>query len=277
HSVAKNKQLATHIQGITLVPYEYEYPYDVPPLYQRALQETDAVCFSGVLPYFYRDASLDNEIPIRVSRFHEYMVVTSLLTCLAKNNAILQEISMDLPSAHMLKSIEKTIGYTFQEELIFDYEWIYYAQDSRPFPFAEMVQFHKNLYASGKTAMAVTSIHYIYDQLKLLHIPVIYMNDYDQDLIQLLNDAKQDVLQRQMNESMIATLFITKKHGLTAEDDAYIQSLLQTAVPLHDEESKIEIAQYSTTRGVLSKHILQQIPNWMDNMNQHFGTTFSFG
>lgn len=277
HSIAKNKQLATHIQGITLVPYEYEYPYDVSPLYQQAMRETDVICFSGILPYFYRDASLDSNTPVRVARFHEYMVVTSLLTCIVKNNVTLEEISIDLPSAHLLKSIEKTIGYSFQKNLTFDYEWIYHTLDSRPFPFTEMVQFHKKLYTSGKTRMAVTSIHYIYDQLKALHIPVIYMNDYDDDLLQLLKNAKQDVLQQHMNESMIATLFITKKHGITAEDDAFIQSLLQTAVPLHDEDNKIDVAQYSTTRGVLSKHILQQIPHWMEHLEQHFGTTFSFG
>lgn len=277
HSVAKTKQLATEIDTITLLPYVYEHPTDVPNLYKKAQEQADVICFSGIVPYFHRGANAGEGKPTVITPFHEYMVVTSLLTCIVNHEIPLQRLSIDLPSASMLAEIEQTIGKNMHPHHVFDYEWIYDTDEGRDFPFTDIVAFHTYLYRSGQTSMAITSIHYAYDKLTDANIPVIYMRDYDVQLKQVLNDAEQHVRSAQMSESMIATLYITKGSGLTKQHDMNIQSLLHTIVPLHDLDEDIPVAHYYTTRGVIEKRILQQPSTWVEQMEDLLQDSFSFG
>lgn len=277
HSVAKTKQLASEIDTITVLPYVYDHPTDVPALYKEAQQQADVICFSGIVPYYHRGEFVDEGKPTVITPFHEYMVVTSLLTCLVQHTTTLQQLSIDLPSAHMLLAIEKTIGEKINRHHVIDYAWIYDMDGEHDFPFTDIVSFHKHLYQSGQTKMAITSIHYAYDQLKQAKVPVIYMTDYDVQLKQVLIDAEQHVRYAQMSESMIATLSITKESGVTKQDDINIQSLLHTIVPLHDLGEDNQVAHYYTTRGVIEKRILQQTSTWIEQMEGLLQDSFSFG
>lgn len=276
-SVAKNKQLAATISEIKFIPFTYSHTDDVPALYQAAQQQSDIICFSGIVPYFYRDHSFDSSVPVVITPFHEYMVVSSLLGSIAQNSIELHQLSIDLPKRKMMQEIEETIGYSFEPARIYDYQWIYTQHKERPFPFEEMVQFHLNQFTTGKTKMAITSVHSVYDQLNAKDIPVIYMKDYDNHLKKLLIDAKQKVLYSQMNESMIATLYITTKNGVTTADDEHIQTLLQNLVPLHGQNEDIQTLQYYTTRGVVSKTILHPLDDWIKQMEEVLEDHFSFG
>ncbi len=277
YSVATNKQLASEISSITYIPYTYEYPYDVPRLYEAAQQECDVICFSGIVPHFYRDHTLDSDIPTVITPFHPYMVVTSLLTCIVKKNVTLNQISIDLPTIEMIHEIEQTIGYSFQGEMVVDYQWIYHEEEERPFPFNEIVQFHQEHYMSGKAHIAITSIHYVYDKLQAKNIPVMYMTDSDNHLQQVLEEAKQKVRYAHMHESMIATLYMTRKGSITPIMDEHIRGTLQNLIPLHDQTKDVDIAQYYTTKGMITKSILQQLDQWMEQMEGITHTPFSFG
>ncbi len=277
HSVMKTNQLAAEIDTITILPYVYDHPTDVPALYQEAQRQADVICFSGIVPYFHRNQAFDGGKPTIITPFHEYMVVTSLLTCFVQHGVTLQQLSLDLPGDQMLTAIEQTIGEKINRNHVVDYKWIYDADEERDFPFTSMTAFHKHLYTSHQTKMALTSIHYVYDQLKAANIPVIYMTDYDSHIKRVLIDAEKQVRYAQMSESMIATLTITKRGGLTKQDDTNIQSLLQTIVPLHDLDADIQVATYYTTRGVIEKRILQQTSTWIEQMEVLLQDSFSFG
>ncbi len=277
HSVVKNEQLASELSSVLFIPYIYEYPYDVPALYEAAQQKCDVICFSGIVPYFYRNHTLDSDVPTVITPFHAYMVVTSLLTCIARNDLTLNQISMDLPTVEMIHEIEQTIGYSFQQEMIFDYQWIYNEQNERSFPFNEIVQFHLKHYITGKAKIAITSIHYVYDQLTTKDIPVIYMADSDNHLSQVLKEAKQKVRYAQMHGSMIATIYITTEGYVTRLTDERIRSTLQNLIPLHDQTTDVHVAQYYTTKGVITKSVLQQLDQWMLQMEEATNGPFSFG
>src|SRR5690625_2364401 len=192
HSVRMAAKVAAKIPSIKLKTYAYEVPADVAKLHKQAVSEIDIICFSGIIPYYFRDRSLSGVKPFVISPFHEYMVAASLLTCILNKNVKVSDISIDLPDRNILNKIEQDIHFEINKDYIRDYRWVY--QDEKGTPFRDIADFHEHLYRNNRTKMAVTSVHYVYEMLQQRNVPAIFMVDTDQVVEDVLSEASRRVL-----------------------------------------------------------------------------------
>lgn len=281
HSVQKAEQLATSIPEINLRTYIYENPYEVARLHKQAIVETDVICFSGIVSYYYRDRTVSTNKPYVITPFHEYMIVASILACMLKYSVQINEISLDLPDRQLLQEVEMNIGEKIDPNFVYDYRWIYDEAITRELSFTEMATFHKQLYKEGKTKVAITSIHHVYDELIRNHIPAIYMVDHNRNTKNILEEAKKSVLYTRLEDGMIAAVYLSLKNSDSFHDSEIemITSSIQTNIKLmnKDLENKSKLAFY-TTRGIVENWLLKnEHVNWVKNIEQKLGKTLNIG
>lgn len=258
HSVESIIPLAKEIAEIRLHPYVYEEPAAIPTLYKQAVSETDVICFSGIVSYYYRDRSIETEKPVLVTPFHEYMVVASLFSCILHYGVQIDEISIDLPNKVVLDQIEADLNFIISPNHVYDYNWIYHRERTKELSISEIADFHESCYEKNRTKIAVTSIHYVYDRLIQRNIPAIYMIDHQQNAQQLLKEAKKTVLYERNRGGMIAVLYFSIK-----SDDKLEQSQIEWISSFMESELKVvQIGKgdaytlaFYTTRGVIEERL----------------------
>ncbi|MEI3614151.1 hypothetical protein [Pseudogracilibacillus sp. SO30301A] len=281
HSVNKTIELAKGISTIQLCTYTYELPADVQRLHNKAVRETDVICFSGIVPYYYRDRTIKTDKPIIITPFHEYMVTASLLTCLLHYSVQVNEISIDLPNKQVLTKIQNDIQFTIQNSFVYDYKWIYAEDTNMELSIDEIVAFHEELYCNKKTRMAITSIHYVYDKLIQKNIPAIYMVDNDRNMKQVLLDAKKTVNHLRLRDGLLSVMYVSIKDGKVLHDSA-IQSVTSTIKSMikmvtMDIKDKDTLAFY-TTRGTIDERLFSVQDNkWIENLEKQLKQPISVG
>jgi len=194
HSVKQAENIAKNMSSIKLKTYTYESPNDVSRLHQKAACEVDVICFSGIVSYYYRNRSLIGKIETVISPFHKYMVVASLLSLMIHYQVTMDEVSIDLPDKRLLDKIEHDIAYHMNKNYVYDYDWIYRHDINKDLSFTNIAAFHERLYRQKKIKMAITSIHHVYDLLVAKNIPAMYMVDHDDNVKNVLDDARKRVL-----------------------------------------------------------------------------------
>lgn len=281
HSTERAKQIAKTMANIELYTYTYTNPSDVPRLHQQAIEETDVLCFSGIIPYYYRERGISSNKPCMVTPFHEYMVVASLLACMLKYSVDIDEISIDLPDKQLLKEIEGDIGRKLEPHLVYDYRWIYDETDRKNFSFSEVASFHERLFQEGKTKVAITSIHYVYDELIRNDLPAIFMVDHERNTKSLLEKAKQRVLYDRLEDGMIAVVYISPKltERFCEKDIERINALFQTNVQLMNKklENQKKLVFY-TTRGIIENWLnKEEYIDWIKVVEKEVGGPLNIG
>ncbi|MBM7713519.1 putative transcriptional regulator [Bacillus thermophilus] len=284
HSVRRIRKLAESLPGIKLITYIYETPTDVKKLHQQATQETDVVCFSGIVSYYYRDKALEGAKPVTFPPFHEYMIVASIMKCLLHDKIHIHDISIDLPNRDALERLSKDIDFQLHDKQIYVYQWIYDDAISKDFNFKEIANFHLERYRSGQTKMAITSVHFVYDMLKKQHIPVIYMVDNDQIQEEALYDAYERVLFSRLQDGMIAVMYLSLQDNRPFSESDYdvIYSYFQPMVSFHQSKrlklkNKHMIVLIST-RGFIEKNLLDQAnKNWLTELERNLDKQIYFG
>lgn len=281
HSTQKAIKLASKIANIELQPYIYENPNDVAFLHRQAVEETDVICFSGIVPYYYRDRTIMTKKRFLIQPFHEYMIVASILSCILKKSIQLDEISLDLPDRRLLNEVESDIGENLNPNYVYDYDWIYDKNETKRLSFSEIASFHEKLYKNRKTKVAITSIHFVYDELMRKEIPVIYMVDHNRNTKKILEEAKKSVLYTRLENGMIAAIFLSPKNSDSFHDSdiKLITSSLESNIRLMNKDlhNRSKLAFY-TTRGIVENWLLkEEHVDWMKKIEKKMDKSMNIG
>ena len=281
HSTQRAIKLAKNISNIKLYTYTYENPSDVSKLHKQAMEETDVICFSGIVPYYYRERTISTNKPYLITPFHEYMIVASILACILKYSVQISEISIDLPDKKLLAEIETDIGQKINPNFVYDYHWIYDKSETKQLSFFEIASFHEKLFHEGKTKVAITSIHYVYDELIRKNIPSIYMVDHDRNTKNILERAKQSVLYARLEDGMIAVVYLSPKNSDCFHDSDIekITASIQTNIQLINKDlgNKKKIAFY-TTRGIVENWLWKEEHiEWIKMIEKQIGKSLNIG
>lgn len=284
HSVRKIKKIARDLPQLKLNTYVYNKPEDIPELYEQAVTETDAICFSGIISSYYKGDEVKTDKPVIVTPFHEYMIITTIFIVVQNNDALLGEFSLDLPDEQLLDQVEADISYKIPRDLVYDYDWIYEAVPKRSLNFADIVTFHTDLYHAGKTKIALTSIHRVYDTLLSLGVPVLYMIDYDRNMKQALLDAKAAVFHSRVQDGMLVVLKIGLKNDqsmTTEEEMLIIESLKSVNKSLNFVMPETDsYLSFLTTRGIIESSLdTLKEGVWLNDLEASLGSqvVFSIG
>lgn len=229
-------------KNICLEYYQYAHPSEAPGLLGK-LTPCHAILFSGSLPY---EASTKVRERLTIPSFYlqqnENTIAVTLLYLASEKNISFHDISIDIKErAHMervLQDMAHLSPIAFPEV----YEL------TAPTDLQTVVNFHLMHAHSGRAKIAVTSVHAVYDQLKLAGVPCFRMIDPISNIIRALKHAAQQV-QLQKSEATKIAVGLLKVHTPDALDLEIIDKITSCLQALTIREE--DIVEFYTTLGAI--------------------------
>ncbi|PIC68216.1 hypothetical protein CSV71_04735 [Sporosarcina sp. P21c] len=165
--------------------YRYDRPSDAPYLLQT-MKPCHAILFSGSLPYEASKQVLQTiSIPAFYIQQNEHTIAVTLLYLASEKNMAIHDISIDIKERKHIEQILQDIDpfSSIQKPAIHELQSNSDLQ--------AVVNFHIEHVTSGKSKMAVTSVHAVYDQLQAAGIPSFRMLDPASNILRALEHAVQ--------------------------------------------------------------------------------------
>lgn len=190
------------LNSIELVPYMYDEPQEASTL-MKNLTPCDAVLFSGALPYFFSQQEWRTlSVPVLYLEQDETALVTSLLYILHHHGIEPDRMSIDLMDRSLIDHAQSDLHFKNPPRYVKDYK------ESLPHTFNinDYTEFHRQLFQEGKTELALTSIHAVYDRLVELQIPCMRMIDPAKSLIRAIDEAYSQSLLSKRKAATIAAV-----------------------------------------------------------------------
>ncbi|MFJ7934512.1 hypothetical protein [Sporosarcina sp. NPDC096371] len=190
------EQLVTGRTDIELHWYRYDEPKTAPLLLQT-LKPCDAILFSGSLPYYYaKELLIDFSIPILYLQQDEAAVALTLLHLATKERLDLNRVSIDVREKTLIENVKKDLNQ------VLELPYVHPLYDDENIE--DIVSYHKLLSLQGKTDMAVTSVHVVYERLQQQQIPSYTMIDPISSILRTIENAKQQAILHKSNAAQIA-------------------------------------------------------------------------
>jgi hypothetical protein len=197
--------IAPDLTSVELVPYIYTNPQEASSLMTQ-ITPCDALLFSGALPYFFsKEACRTLSIPVLYLEQDETALVTSLLYILHHHEIKPERVSIDLMDTSFIDHVVSDLHLQNPPRYVMDYK----EHLPHNFNINEFTDFHMRLFKGGKTQLALTSIHAVYDQLNHLNIPCMRMIDPAKSLIRALGEAQSQALLSKRKAGTIAAVRIS--------------------------------------------------------------------
>ncbi|MCA0151074.1 transcriptional regulator [Rossellomorea vietnamensis] len=192
--------IAPDLNTIELIPYIYGEPQEA-SLHIKNLTPCDAVLFSGALPYFFsKEECRTLSVPVLYLEQDETALVTSLLYILHHHGIEPDLVSIDLMDLSFIDHAQSDLHLKNPPRYVMDYK----ERLPHTFHIDDYTDFHRQLFLDGKTDMALTSIHAVYDRLVELHIPCMRMIDPAKSLIRAIEKAHSQSLLSKRKAATIA-------------------------------------------------------------------------
>ncbi|PFG05169.1 transcriptional regulator [Bacillus sp. es.034] len=190
------------LNSIELVPYVYDEPQEARML-MKNLTPCDAVLFSGALPYFFSQQEWRTlSVPVLYLEQDETALVTSLLYILHHHGIEPDRVSIDLMDRSLIDHAQSDLHLKNPPRYVMDYK----ERLPHTFHINDYTDFHRQLFKNGKTELALTSIHAVYDRLVELHIPCMRMIDPAKSLIRAIDEAYSQSLFSKRKAATIAAV-----------------------------------------------------------------------
>lgn len=211
HFCRRAEQLVTDAVNLHIECHTYAEPKDVAGII-KTITPSDAILFSGSLPYAYAKESVHEfNVPTFYLKQDETAISTTLLYVLAKEQLTCDRISIDIANRENLENVLNDLNKTIE----MPYNHVLEENES----ISELVSFHQELVAEGKTDYAITSVHAVYEQLQKLGIRACMMIDPTSSILRSLNDARQQAILQKSTSAQIAV-------GIVQSSDLQIQPLI---------------------------------------------------
>lgn len=200
----RTEQLVANLQDIELHSYRYNEPKAAPSLLQT-LKPCDAILFSGSLPYSYaKDLLVDFSIPVLYLQQDETAIAITLLCISANERVDLNRVSIDVREKSLIENVLRDLNH------VLELPFIHTLDDDDNLQ--NIVDYHKLLSKQGKTDMAVTSVHAVYEKLQQQQIPAYKMIDPESSILHSIETAKQQAILQKSNAAQIAVGLIKGIH-----------------------------------------------------------------
>ncbi len=158
-------------EGIHITPYIYKNPRESSALLDQ-ISDCDVLLFAGSTPYaFARKKAEQKKWPAVYIPFDEYTITLSLFHTMLKVPEGLNHFSIDMPNEY----IENVVEELELENLSWfskDFTGML-EEDGAKFDAEEIIRFHKELWESGQSTLALTGFDYVYSRLRELGIPCV--------------------------------------------------------------------------------------------------------
>ncbi|SDO21116.1 hypothetical protein SAMN05518871_11243 [Psychrobacillus sp. OK028] len=262
------KSFEHELSSIQLNYYTYDNPSEAKYIIQD-IKPCDAVFFSGSFPFVYATGSIEKlPIPVFYLKQDENAITTTLLSvCSAKATSI-QKLSIDLIHPESVQSVLEDIGQSDQSPYLMKIDTSY--------DLKEIISFHTNLQESGKSILAITSIHAVYKALKDNNLAVIRMIDPKRSIIKGIEDTKSLALLFKSQSAKIAVGYIqsTIEDSLSEHNIKQIAATIQATIV---KEADNLYTLFSTQGDVQEALTKNSIASWMNLSSSPLKIAFGYG
>ncbi|ARK24794.1 hypothetical protein SporoP37_09040 [Sporosarcina sp. P37] len=203
--------------------YQYDKPSEAPRLLEK-LKPCHAILFSGSLPYEASEQILQTiSIPSLYLQQNEHTIAVTLLYLASEKNVGIHDISMDIKNITHAEHLLQDLGGLAPAKKPAIYE-LRSNSDLQ-----EVVNFHLEHFRSGKSKMAVTSVHAVYDQLQAAGIPSLRMIDPVSNILRAMELAahQADLARSQSTKIAVGLLQINDSGQLPPEAIERMANYLQ--------------------------------------------------
>ncbi|WP_230874999.1 MarR family transcriptional regulator [Lysinibacillus cavernae] len=275
------KQHFTMFPKAQFIHFPYTSPKQCVDLIDEAASCSDIVLFAGSIPYFYCYEKIQaSQIQATYIPFDELTLTLSLLSLQHNERVELPQLSIDVPRKDSFYQVMKEAGISSTDVYVMDYAWVY----EQPEKIAELnisdyVRYHKELFETGKTSLALTSLHAVYIELQKLGVPAKYMVESKQTFTMTINTALDAYKHTLLSASQIAVVSICSKQNLLVNHQAFLHNLekickrFQARVTQSQQEPYVIIS----TRGVIEKLEPNYLSSIIEQCERQFETFFTIG
>ena len=260
------KRLEHELVSIRLDYYIYQSPVDATEIVQK-IKPCDVVFFSGSLPYiFAKEASEKLPVPTHYLKQDEAVITTTLLSVYFSNNIPIEQLSIDLIEPQLIQNVLEDIG---QRE-----QYPHMLKIDPTFELEEVVKFHTELHYSGKSSLAITSVHAVFHALQDKKIPVIRMLDSKSSILKGLEDAKSMALLVKSESAKIAIGYIQSNNIISEEVLKKIAITIQANHVQTDNQLYTFISTQGNVQIALESNTIQ---HWFDLVSNPIKIAFGYG
>ncbi|TQR20458.1 transcriptional regulator [Psychrobacillus vulpis] len=266
--IERLKQLEEELPTIRLDYYIYNSPIEAIDIVPN-ITPCDAVFFSGSLPYLYTKERREQlPVPTHYLKQDGTAIATTLLSTCYSNFIPIQEISIDLIEPQLVHGLLQDVGQSEQHP--------YMMIIDPTFNLQEVVAFHSKLQENGQSSLAITSIHAVYQELRVNNISVIPMIDPKSSIIKGIEETKSMALLAKSQSAKIAVGYIQLMNDSTISDEV----LKKISSSIHASVVKSEDYFYTlfSTQGAVQKALENNTINtWLNLVSSPLKVAFGFG
>lgn len=267
-----------HVQ---FIHFPYTHPEQCVDFIEEAASQSDIVLFAGSIPYYYCYEKIKaSSIQATYLAFDELTLALSLLSLHHHERVELSELSIDLPKMSSFYQVMKEAGIASTDVHVKDYALVHEKPEKiANLNMADYVQYHKELYESGKTKLALTSLHAVFIELEQLGIPAKYMVESKQTFTAAVTRALDAYHHKLLASSQVAVVSIHCQENLLHLHPVFQSKLETLSARLHAKVMPAQQEPYLiiSTRGVIEKLEPSYLRSLKEQYEQQFGTIFRVG
>ncbi|WP_040287511.1 hypothetical protein [Sporosarcina koreensis] len=276
------------MKSVQLEKFRYTSVDDLETLLPQA-EACDVYLFSGILPYRHAECLLDKfDKPAVYMEDNELNVSLTLLHILSQNLCPLDKLSIDLPDRRYVDDIVRQLRLDPAPVHIMDFDWLKTTKCPQ-FDADPILTFHSDLWNTGETSLAVTSIHSVYDRLVERGIPCLRFIDADSTVRDVLLRAEQAGVLQKTRLAQVAVCLITVSGDTLQEDATAKLTPIRKAMQTASRQVNAEIQQvgplsfeYFGTKGSIQfllnqSSLLQPVISAADNLSATLQAGAGFG
>lgn len=259
--------IAQNIENIQIEFYLYQHPSDAPTLLKQ-IKPCDALLFGGTLPYLYAQSSLETlPIPWNYLKQDEMTISTTLLSLIANKAISLPRLSIDVMHPKFVDHVLAEIEYIGTKP--------YVHPISITEPTDDVLKKHIALWEAQQIDFVITSIHSVFDELQLRHIPAMRMIDATSSIIQCLEETKTQSLLTKSESAKAVVGFLDIPENIRCTDT--LQNITSTIHATYKQINANYFELYTTAghlQNALEKEYFQHISQQLDSP---FRLAFGYG
>ena len=203
--------------------YQYDSPSEAPRLLE-VLKPCHAILFSGSLPYEASEKILQTiSIPAFYIQQNEHTIAITLLYLASEKNMAIHDISIDIKERTHIEQILQDLDplSSMQKPAIHELQSNSDLQ--------AVVNFHLEHFRNGKSKLALTSVHAVYDQLQAAGIPAFRMLDPASNILRAMEHAVQqaDFARSEATKIAVGVLQVHQPEELPQETIETLANYLQ--------------------------------------------------
>ncbi|WP_163969406.1 hypothetical protein [Oceanobacillus halotolerans] len=262
--IERIQRYAEDMRDIEIVPFVYKKKAETTMLVEKAIM-CDIYLFTTPLAYLYAKEKIEKKrLPAIQISFDEYMLLSSFYRINNEQNQNLNRFSIDIQNRNHVREVLKELNLTHRDIYTYGYG------DNSSTQILQIVNYHKNLWETGKVDYVLTSIEEVEHSLAKAGIPAYTMEIPKINIDHALQEAKSITKLNQSKSAQIVVGYVRVKqfHDLVSEKGKIVAQ--ETLLTLHRVLLRFGKLTYSSVLTSDNQFVVFGTKGILDHITNHY-------